>query len=60
MFELAMVWQTRTPLDVVKHWVWGDNPIAYQLAISWPEMVDEARESLEKATRRMKKYMDQH
>ena len=38
----------------------GDSPVAHQLVISRHEMFDKARESLEKATRRMKKYADQH
>ena len=59
-FELAMGWQPRTPLDVAKQWVGGDNPTAHRLAISQQEMFDEAWESLEKTTRRMKKYADQH
>ena len=59
-FELAMDWQLRTPLDVAKQRVGGDSPAAHHLAISLQEMFDEARESLEKAARRMKKYADQH
>ena len=59
-FELAMGWQPRTPLDVPKQRVGGDRPVAHRLAISRQEMFDEARESLEKAARRMKKYADQH
>ena len=59
-FELAMGWQPRTPLYVAKQRVGGDYPTAHRLAISRHEMFDEARESLEKATRRMKKYADQH
>ena len=60
LFELAMGWQPRNPLDVAKQRVGGDIPAAHQLAISRQEMFDEARESLEKAARRMKKYADQH
>ena len=59
-FELAMGWQPRTPLDVVKQRVGGDRPVAHRLAISQQEMFDEARESLENVARRMKKYADQH
>ena len=59
-FELAMGWEPRTPLDVAKQQVGGDSPAAHLLAISRQEMFDEARESLEKETRRMKKYADQH
>ena len=59
-FELAMGWQARTPLDVAKQRVGGDNPLAYCLSISIQEMFDEALESLEKAAMRMKMYADQH
>ena len=59
-FELAMGWQPRTPLDVTKQRVGGDSPAAHRLAISRQEMFDKARESLEKAARRMKKYADQN
>ena len=59
-FELAMGWQLRTPLDVAKQWVRGDSLAAQRLAISRQEMFNEARESLEKAAMRMKKYVDQH
>ena len=59
-FELAMGWQPRTPLDVANQRVGGDSPATHRLAISRQEMFDEARESLEKAARRMKKYADQH
>ena len=59
-FELAMGWQPRTPLDVAKQRVGGDSPAAHRLAISGQEMFNEARESLEKMARRMKKYVDQH
>ena len=59
-FELAMGWQPRTPLDVAKQRVGGDSLATHRLAISQQEMFDEARESLENAARRMKKYADQH
>ena len=59
-FELAMGWQPRTPLDVAKKWVGGDNSSAHRLAIDRQEMFDEAWESLEKVARRMKKYANQH
>ena len=55
-----MGWQPRTPLDVAKQRVGGDCPAAHRLAISRHEMLDEARESLEKAARRIKKYAAQH
>ena len=59
-FKLAMGWLPRTPLDVAKQRVGGDNPTTHRLEISRQEMFDEARESLEKEARRMKKYADQH
>ena len=46
------------PLEVAKQKVGGNNPAAYKLAQSRQEMFDEARDSLEKAARRMKKYAD--
>ena len=45
---------------MAKQRVGGDNPTAHRLAISPQEMFDKARECLEKAARRMKKYADQH
>ena len=45
---------------MAKQRVGGDKPTSYRLAISRQEMLDEARESLEKATSIMKNYVDQH
>ena len=57
-FELAIGVQPWMPLEVAKQKVGGSNPAAYKLAQSLQEMFDEARDSLEKAARRMKKYAD--
>ncbi|RVW60334.1 Transposon Tf2-2 polyprotein [Vitis vinifera] len=57
-FELAIGVQPRMPLEVAKQKAGGSNPAAYKLAQSLQEMFDEARDSLEKAARRMKKYAD--
>ena len=59
-FDSAMGWQLRTPLDVAKQRVGGDTLAAHRLAISQQEMFNEARESLEKAAKRMKMYTNQH
>ena len=55
-FELAIGVQPRMPLEVAKQRAGGSNPAAYKMAQSRQEMFDEARDSLEKAARRMKKY----
>ena len=34
LFELAMGWKLRTPLDVAKQWTGGDIPTIHRLAIS--------------------------
>ena len=59
-FEVAIGFQARTPLDVLVTEQPGRSvsPAAYQFAKSRHEFLDEARDSLEKATRRMKKYAD--
>ncbi|RVW58793.1 Transposon Tf2-2 polyprotein [Vitis vinifera] len=57
-FELAIGVQPRMPLEVAKQKVGGNSPAAYKMAQSRQEMLDEARDSLEKAARRMKKYAD--
>ncbi|RVX03852.1 Transposon Tf2-2 polyprotein [Vitis vinifera] len=57
-FELAIGVQPRMPLEVAKQKVGGNSPTAYKMAQSRQEMLDEARDSLEKAARRMKKYAD--
>ena len=57
-FELAIGVQPRMPLEVAKQKVGGNSPAAYKMVQSRQEMLDEARDSLEKAARRMKKYAD--
>ncbi|RVW24071.1 Transposon Tf2-12 polyprotein [Vitis vinifera] len=57
-FELAIGVQPRIPLEVAKQKTGGSSPAAYKLAQSRQEMFNEARDSLEKAARRMKKYAD--
>ena len=46
------------PLEVAKQKTGGSSSAAYKLAQSRQEMFDEARDSLEKAARRIKKYVD--
>ena len=46
------------PLEVSKQNFGGNFPATYRFARSWQQMLDEAHESLEKASRRMKKYAD--
>ena len=46
------------PLEVAKQKTGGNSPTAYKMARYEQEMFDEARDSLEKATRWMKKYAD--
>ena len=57
-FELAIGVQPRMPLEVAKQKTGGNSPTAYKMARYEQEMFDEARDSLEKATRWMKKYAD--
>ena len=57
-FELAIGVQPRMPLEVTKLKAGESSPAAYKMAQSRQEMFDEARDSLEKAARRMKKYAD--
>ena len=57
-FELAIGVQPRMPLEVAKQRAGRSNPATYKMAQSWQEMFDEARDSLEKVARRMKKYAD--
>lgn len=57
-FELAIGQQLVTPLEVAQQFTGGDCPSAYRVAKSRQEMMEEARESLEKSSRRMKKYAD--
>ena len=46
------------PLEVSKQNFGGNYPATYRFTRSWQSMLDEAHESLEKASRRMKKYVD--
>ena len=57
-FKVAIGFQPRTPLDVLVIEQPGRSvsPAAYKFAKSWQDLLDEARDSLEKASRRMKKY----
>ncbi|KAL6319624.1 hypothetical protein AAG906_020701 [Vitis piasezkii] len=48
-FELAIGVQPRMPLEVAKQKAGGNSPAAYKMAQSRQEMLDEARDSLEKA-----------
>ena len=58
-FEVAIGFQARTPDVLVTEQLGRSvSPAAYQFAKSRQEFLDEARDSLEKATRRMKKYAD--
>ena len=59
-FELATGLQPRVPLEVAKQNIGQVNPAAHRLARSPQEVLEEARESLEKAARRMKKYADRN
>ena len=60
-FEVEIGFQPCTPLDVMvskqpRHSV---SPIVYKFAKTRQDLLDEARDSLEKASRHMKKYVDQ-
>ena len=57
-FELAIRVQPQMLLKVAKQKAGGNSPAAYKMAQSRQKMFDEARDSLEKAPRRMKKYAD--
>ena len=59
-FKAAIRFQPRTPLDVLVSEQPGHNmsPAAYKFAKSLQDLLDEGRDSLEKARRRMKKYKD--
>ena len=57
-FELAIGVQPWMPLEVAKQKTEGNSPATYKMAQSQQEIFDEARDSLEKATRQMKKYAD--
>ena len=59
-FEVAIGFQPRTPLDVLVSEQPGCSVshVAYKFAKSCQDLLDEARDSLEKASRCMKKYAD--
>ena len=59
-FEVTIGFQPRTPLDVLVTEQPGRNvsPATYKFAKSQQDLLDEARDSLEKASRHMKKYAD--
>ena len=58
--EVAIGFQPRTPLDVLVTEQPGRSvsPATYKFAKSRQDLLDEARDSLEKASRRMKKFAD--
>ena len=55
-----MGFQPRTPLDmlIIEQPRCSVSPIAYKFAKSQQDLLYKARDSLEKASRRMKKYAD--
>ena len=59
-FEVAIGFQPRTPLDglVSEQPCRILSPTAYKFAKSQQDLLDEAQDSLKKASRRMKKYAD--
>ena len=59
-FEVAIGFQPRKPLDVLVSEQPSRNmsPDAYKFVKSRQDLLDEARDSLKKASRRMKKYAD--
>ena len=58
--ELVLGQQPLTPAEVAKSKSQGECPAAYRFAREKQELVDQAKESLEKAQRRMRKYADKH
>ncbi|KAH0655292.1 hypothetical protein KY285_030174 [Solanum tuberosum] len=60
LFELVLGMQPNTSLEVAKSKFQGKCPTSYRYARGKQEKLDEAQDSLRKATRRMKKYADQH
>lgn len=58
-FELATGQQPLMPHEVAKTKSQGKCPAAYRYARSQQELIDEAKDSLSKAIRKMKKYADQ-
>ncbi|KAK4394407.1 hypothetical protein Sango_1911500 [Sesamum angolense] len=57
-FELAYGQQPTTPHEISVQRTGGKCPAAYRYAQSKQELLDEAKDSLAKAQRRMKKYAD--
>ncbi|KAL0328234.1 UNVERIFIED_CONTAM: Transposon Ty3-G Gag-Pol polyprotein [Sesamum calycinum] len=57
-FELAYGQQPTTPHEIAVQRTGGKCPAAYRHARSKQELLDEAKDSLAKAQRRMKKYAD--
>ncbi|KAL0368286.1 UNVERIFIED_CONTAM: Transposon Tf2-12 polyprotein [Sesamum calycinum] len=57
-FELAYGQQPTTPHEIAVQRTGGKCPAAYRYARSKQELLDEAKDSLAKAQRRMKKYAD--
>ena len=60
-FEVAIGFQPRKPLDelVSEQPRRSVSPATYKFAKTRQDLLDEAQDSLEKASRRMKKYADQ-
>ena len=59
-FEIVLGKKPMTPLDVAKSKNQGNCPAAYRIARDTLEMLSEAQDSLRKAQRHMKKYVEQH
>ena len=59
-FKLAMGWQPVTPHEIAWSDRSGHSAVAFKFARDKQTMLEEARESLDKAARRMKKYADQN
>ena len=59
-FEVAIGFQPSMPLDVLVYKQPGRNmsPAAYKFSKTQHDLLDEAQDSLEKASRGMKKYVD--
>jgi ribosomal protein L21E len=56
--ELAFGQQPLTPIEVAKQKTGGQCPAAYKFALEKQELIEQARDSLAKAQRRMKKSAD--
>ncbi|KAG6526884.1 hypothetical protein ZIOFF_008971 [Zingiber officinale] len=57
-FEIVLGEQPTTPMEIAKQKSGGKCPAAYRYAREKQELLEEAQDSLRKATRRMKKYAD--